>query len=212
MIPADPIERFRSVYALAEKIDRAIIPEPNAMSLGTVEEGGQPSVRVVLLKSFDERGFVFYTNYEGRKGRQLVAHPNAALCFYWAPIDIQVRVEGTVTKVSDEEADAYFATRQRQSQIGAGASRQSEPLETPTALDERVANYEKEFEGRDVPRPKFCRVFACGRSASNSGRDVRAGSTSATSIREPETAGKLKRFILSDRGYHSPAICSKMVG
>ncbi len=159
MIPADPIERFRSIYALAEKIDRAIIPEPNAMALGTVEEGGQPSVRVVLLKSFDESGFVFYTNYEGRKGRQLIAHPNAALCLYWAPIDIQVRVEGTVTKVADDEADAYFATRQRQSQIGAWASRQSEPLETPTALDERVAKYEKEFEGRDVPRPGFWSGF-----------------------------------------------------
>jgi pyridoxamine 5'-phosphate oxidase len=159
LIPADPIERFRTIYALAEKIDRAIIPEPNAMALGTVEEGGQPSVRVVLLKSFDERGFVFYTNYEGRKGRQLIAHPKAALCFYWAPIDIQVRVEGTVTKVADHEADAYFATRQRQSQIGAWASRQSEPLETPTALDERVAKYEKEFEGHDVPRPRFWSGF-----------------------------------------------------
>ncbi|HET6760550.1 MAG TPA: pyridoxamine 5'-phosphate oxidase [Gemmatimonadaceae bacterium] len=159
MIPADPIERFRSVYALAEKIDRSTIPEPNAMALGTIEEGGQPSVRIVLLKSFDERGFVFYTNYEGRKGRQLLAHPKAALCFYWSPIDIQVRVEGTVTKVADSEADAYFATRQRQSQIGAWASRQSEPLETPTALDERVAQYEKEFEGRDVPRPKFWSGF-----------------------------------------------------
>jgi pyridoxamine 5'-phosphate oxidase len=159
LIPADPVERFRSVYALAEKIDRSIIPEPNAMALGTIEEGGQPSVRIVLLKSFDERGFVFYTNYEGRKGRQLLAHPKAALCFYWSPIDIQVRVEGTVTKVADSEADAYFATRQRQSQIGAWASRQSEPLETSTALDERVAQYEKEFEGRDVPRPKFWSGF-----------------------------------------------------
>ena len=129
------------------------------MALGTIEEGGQPSVRIVLLKSFDERGFVFYTNYEGRKGRQLLAHPKAALCFYWSPIDIQVRVEGTVTKVADSEADAYFATRQRQSQIGAWASRQSEPLETPTALDERVAQSEKEFEGRNVPRPKFWSGF-----------------------------------------------------
>jgi pyridoxamine 5'-phosphate oxidase len=159
LIPADPIERFRSVYALAEKIDRSIIPEPNAMALGTVEDGEEPSVRIVLLKSFDDRGFVFYTNYEGRKGRQLTAHPKAALCLYWAPIDIQVRIEGTVTKVAEEEADAYFATRERQSQIGAWASRQSEPLETPTALDERVAMYEKEFEGRDVPRPKFWSGF-----------------------------------------------------
>ena len=123
MIPPDPIERFRSVYALAEKTDRAIIPDPSAMALGTIEKGGQPSVRVVLLKAFDERGFVFYTNYEGRKGRELLAHPKAALCFYWAPLDIQVRIEGTVTKVADMEADAYFATRERSSQIGAWASR-----------------------------------------------------------------------------------------
>jgi pyridoxamine 5'-phosphate oxidase len=159
LIPPDPIERFRSVYALAEKIDRAIIPEPNAMALGTVEEGVQPAARIVLLKSFDEQGFVFYTNHEGRKGKHLLAHPKAALCFYWPPLQIQVRIEGTVTKVADEEADAYFATRQRPSQIGAWASRQSEPLETPTALDDRVAKYEKEFKGRNVPRPEFWSGF-----------------------------------------------------
>ena len=159
MIPPDPIERFRSVYALAEKIDRSIIPEPNAMSLGTIEKGGQPSVRIVLLKGFDERGFVFYTNYEGRKGRELLVHPKAALCFYWPPLDIQVRIEGMVTKVAEVEADAYFASRERRSQIGAWASRQSEPLESPTALEERVAQYEKEFAGRDVPRPKFWSGF-----------------------------------------------------
>ena len=159
MIPPDPIERFRSVYALAEKIDRSILPEPNAMSLGTVEEDGQPSVRIVLLKGFDERGFVFYTNYEGRKGRQLLTNPKAALCFYWPTIDIQVRIEGTATKVTDEEADAYFATRHRLSQIGAWASRQSEPLETPTALDERVRKYEKKFEGKDISRPKYWSGF-----------------------------------------------------
>ena len=134
MIPADPIERFRSVYALAEKIDRSIIRDPNAMALGTVEDGGQPTVRIVLLKAFDERGFVFYTNYEGRKGRDLLAQPRAGLCFYWAPLDIQVRIEGTVTKVADEEADAYFASRQRLSQIGAWASRQSEPVRDSTVL------------------------------------------------------------------------------
>jgi len=159
LIPPDPIERFRTVYAQAEKIDRSIIPEPNAMSLGTIEEGGQPSVRIVLLKAFDEGGFVFYTNYEGRKGRELLAHPRAALCFYWAPLDIQVRIEGTVTKVADEEADAYFASRERRSQVGAWASRQSRPLESPTALDERFAMYEKEFEGREVPRPSFWSGF-----------------------------------------------------
>ncbi|HST08194.1 MAG TPA: pyridoxamine 5'-phosphate oxidase [Gemmatimonadaceae bacterium] len=159
MIPPDPIERFRSVYALAEKIDRSIIPEPNAMALATIENRDQPSVRIVLLKAFDAQGFVFYTNYEGRKGRQLLAHPRAALCFYWPPIDIQVRIEGAVSKVADSEADAYFASRQRLSQIGAWASRQSEPLESASALDDRVARYEKEFAGRDVPRPRFWSGF-----------------------------------------------------
>jgi pyridoxamine 5'-phosphate oxidase len=159
LIPPDPIERFRSVYALAEKIDRSILPDPSAMSLGTVDEGGQPSVRIVLLKAFDERGFVFYTNYEGRKGRQLLANPKAALCFYWPTIDIQVRIEGAVTKVAEKEADAYFATRHRLSQIGAWASRQSQPLETPTALDERVRKYEKEFAEKEVPRPKYWSGF-----------------------------------------------------
>ena len=159
MIPPDPIERFRAAYALAEKLDRSVIPEPNAMSLGTIGSRDQPSVRIVLLKALDERGFVFYTSYDGKKGRQLIAHPRAALCFYWAPLSIQVRIEGRVTKVSDEEADAYFATRERRSQIGAWASRQSEPLETPTALDERVAKYEKEFEGKAVPRPEYWSGF-----------------------------------------------------
>jgi len=159
LIPPDPIERFRAAYALAEKLDRSVIPEPNAMSLGTIGSRDQPSVRIVLLKALDERGFVFYTSYDGKKGRQLIAHPRAALCFYWAPLSIQVRIEGRVTKVSDEEADAYFATRERRSQIGAWASRQSEPLETPTALDERVAKYEKEFEGKAVPRPEYWSGF-----------------------------------------------------
>jgi pyridoxamine 5'-phosphate oxidase len=154
LIPPDPIERFRSVYALAQEIDRSILPDATAMSLGTVGEDGQPSVRIVLLKAFDDRGFVFYTNFEGRKGRQLLSNPKAALCFYWPTIDIQVRIEGTVTIVSEEEADAYFATRHRLSQIGAWASRQSQPLETPTALDERVEKYEREFAGKDVPRPE----------------------------------------------------------
>jgi pyridoxamine 5'-phosphate oxidase len=159
LIPPDPIERFREVYTRAEKIDRSILPEPNAMSLGTIEPGGQPSVRIVLLKAFDERGFVFYTNYEGRKGRELLAHPKAALCFYWQPLSVQVRIEGEVSKVSDSEADAYFATRERRSQIGAWASRQSQRLESPGILDERVAKYESEFAGRDVPRPKFWSGF-----------------------------------------------------
>jgi pyridoxamine 5'-phosphate oxidase len=153
LIQPDPIERFREVYSLAEKIDRSVLPEPTAMALGTVGEDGSPSVRIVLLKAYDERGFVFYTNYDGRKGRELLARPRAALCFFWPTIDIQVRIEGSVVEVADDEADAYFATRHRMSQIGAWASRQSEPLENPDALDKRVRKYETEFEGKAVPRP-----------------------------------------------------------
>jgi pyridoxamine 5'-phosphate oxidase len=153
LIQPDPIERFREVYALAEKIDRSVLPDPTAMALGTVAEDGSPSVRIVLLKAYDERGFVFYTNYEGRKGRELLAQPRAALCFFWPVIDVQVRIEGSVAEVADDEADAYFATRHRMSQIGAWASRQSEPLENPDALDKRVSKYESEFAGKAVPRP-----------------------------------------------------------
>lgn len=159
MIPADPLARFRETYALAEKIDRSLVPDPSAMSLATVDEGGQPSVRVVLLKAFDDQGFVFYTNFQGRKGRHLLANPKAALSFYWPPIDIQIRVEGTVSQVAGAEADMYFASRPRPSQIGAWASRQSQPLETPTALDDRVAKFEKEFAGKEVPRPEFWSGF-----------------------------------------------------
>jgi pyridoxamine 5'-phosphate oxidase len=153
LIASDPIERFREVYELAGKIDRSILPDPSAMALATVDPDGRPSVRIVLLKAYDQRGFVFYTNYEGRKGRDLLAHPRAALCFFWPTIDTQVRIEGAVARVTDDEADAYFATRHRMSQIGAWASRQSEPLENPSALDERVKKYEDKFNGKDVPRP-----------------------------------------------------------
>jgi len=155
----DPIERFREIYELAQALDRSVVPEPNAMALATVEEGYQPSVRIVLLKSFDERGFVFYTNYHGRKGKELLANAKAALCFYWPTLLIQVRIEGEVSKVSDAEADAYFSTRPRLTQIGAWASKQSEPLENEGELDARVAKFEAEFSGREVSRPPFWSGF-----------------------------------------------------
>ncbi len=129
------------------------------MALATVDAGYQPSVRIVLLKSFDERGFVFYTNYHGRKGRELLANAKAALCFYWAPLDSQVRIEGAVSKVTDAEADAYFATRERLSQIGAWASKQSEPIERDGDLESQVERYEKKFAGKDVPRPPYWSGF-----------------------------------------------------
>jgi pyridoxamine 5'-phosphate oxidase len=151
----NPLSRFKRLYAQAEAIDRSILPEPNAMSLATVGMNGNPSLRIVLMKAVDEDGFVFYTNLEGRKGRELRTRPVAAICFHWAPLEVQVRAEGPVTQVSDEEADEYFATRARTSQIGAWASIQSQPIEQADDLAKRVAEYELKFDGQTVPRPPF---------------------------------------------------------
>ena len=151
--PADPIVRFNALLDEAKKIDRELLPEPTAFALGTVDASGQPSVRILLIKQVDERGFVFYTNFESRKGRELSATGKAALCFHWQPLEQQVRVEGPVARVTDAEADAYFASRARLSQIGAWASRQSQPIDPPGELERRVAEFEARFAGRDVPRP-----------------------------------------------------------
>ncbi len=155
----NPLSRFNRLYAQAQALDRSVLPEPNAMSLATVGMNGHPSVRIVLMKDVDEHGFVFYTNIEGRKGRELRARPVAAICFHWAPLEVQVRAEGGVTVVSNAEADAYFATRPRDSQIGAWASIQSQPIENPNDLSERVREVEKRFNGVAVTRPPFWTGF-----------------------------------------------------
>lgn len=130
-------------------------PEPTAMSLATVDAAGRVSSRIVLLKGADERGFRFYTNYESDKGSQLEAHPQVALCFHWKQLRnaVQVRVEGLARKVQPEESDAYFATRARESQLGAWASLQSQTLPDRETFEQRYARYEHEFEGRPVTRP-----------------------------------------------------------
>jgi len=151
----DPIEIFRELF---ERAGQACV-EPDAMVLSTSDAGGRVSGRYVLLKTFDQRGFVFYTNLESRKARALVSNPNAALCFYWAPLEKQVRIEGTVEPVSDAEADAYFATRPRESQIGAWASTQSAVMESPALLDQRVGEARTRFDGGSVPRPPFWSGF-----------------------------------------------------
>ena len=151
--PADPIAHFTALLAEARRVDRTLLPEPTAMTLATVDDAGHPSARIVLLKDVDARGFVFYTNYESRKGRELLAHPWAALCFHWQPMERQVRVEGPVERVSDSEADAYFASRARMSRIGAWASRQSATLESDAELQRRVQEVEARFAGGEVPRP-----------------------------------------------------------
>jgi pyridoxamine 5'-phosphate oxidase len=145
----DPIEQF--TRWLAEATARE--PEANAMTVATVTSTGTPAARMILLKGVDERGFVFYTHLDSRKGGELEANPHAALCFHWKSLGRQVRVEGPVERVSAEEADAYFATRARESQLGAWASDQSRPLASRALLEERVAAAEKRFGGGPVPRP-----------------------------------------------------------
>jgi pyridoxamine 5'-phosphate oxidase len=150
---SEPFDRFAELLAAARAVGAATLPEPTAFALGTVAADGQPSVRIVLLKAVDARGFVFYTNYESRKGRELLARPQAAMCFHWQPLERQVRVEGVAAPVSAEEADAYFASRARGSQLGAWASLQSQVMESPEMLDVRVREMERRFEGGPVPRP-----------------------------------------------------------
>jgi pyridoxamine 5'-phosphate oxidase len=131
--------------------------EPNAMTVATATADGRPSARTVLLKSFDARGFVFYTHLHSRKGRELEANPRAALLFLWRSLHaagIQVRIEGLVELVGDDEADAYFASRPRLSQVGAWASAQSETLGSRDDFEDRIARVEEEFEGREIPRPE----------------------------------------------------------
>ncbi|HEX4854413.1 pyridoxamine 5'-phosphate oxidase [Arenimonas sp.] len=130
-------------------------PEPTAMTVATCDAHGRPSARTVLLKAFDARGFVFYTNYDSRKGQQLAANPQAALLFLWKQLreQVQVKIEGTVEPVDLAEADAYFASRPRPSQIGAWASLQSQTLSSRELFEARIDAFEKKFEGVDVPRP-----------------------------------------------------------
>ncbi len=152
----EPFRRF------AEWMERAVaaqVPEPTAMALATADAQGHPSVRMVLLKGFDERGFVFYTNLESRKGRELTENPHAALCLFWQPLELQVRVEGAVQRVSDAEADEYYASRPRGSRIGAWASRQSQPLTSYEELMGRVQEYEARFTDENIPRPPYWSGF-----------------------------------------------------
>ena len=147
---SDPLVLFGDWYAEAAKTEPN---EPNAMTLATVGPDGTPSARMVLLKDYDSAGFVFYTNYESRKGQHLRAHTKGALLFHWKSLRRQVRLEGPVSPTTPEEADAYFATRARGSQIGAWASDQSRPLESRFALEKRVAEFTARHLVGGIPRP-----------------------------------------------------------
>jgi len=146
----DPNQLFRDWMADAEASE---INDPGAMSLATVDEDGLPDVRMVLLKEHDDRGFVFYTNFQSRKGEELIAHRKAALCLHWKSLRRAVRVRGVVEIVTDEEADRYFASRPRGSRLGARASDQSRPLDSRSTLEKRVEDVDAEFADREVPRP-----------------------------------------------------------
>lgn len=153
---ADPFRLFDIWMAAAKDSETN---DPNAMALATVGSDGMPSQRMVLLKGVDETGFVFYTNYESRKGEELLSHPKAALLFHWKSLRRQIRIEGDVTQVSEEEADAYFDSRPRQSRIGAWASQQSRALEGRLELEKRVALYAAKFAVGRIPRPPYWSGF-----------------------------------------------------
>ena len=152
----DPLGLFQLWLAEAEKSEAL---DPEAMAVATVDASGMPNVRMILLKGVDERGFVFYTNCESAKGMEIAGNPKAALLLYWKSLGRQIRIRGPVEPATDAEADAYFATRHRESRIGAWASKQSRPLDSRTALKDTVARYTKEFEGRDVQRPAYWRGY-----------------------------------------------------
>ncbi|WP_420155198.1 pyridoxamine 5'-phosphate oxidase [Siphonobacter sp.] len=149
-VHANPLEQFRQWFTEAASSQ---LPEPNAMHLATVTADGQPSGRIVLLKTVDERGFVWYTNYESKKGQELASSARAALTFFWVELERQVRVEGIVEKVSPEESDAYFAVRPRGSQIGAWASPQSNIIDSRAILEAREQKMMDRFANQPIPRP-----------------------------------------------------------
>jgi pyridoxamine 5'-phosphate oxidase len=152
-------EPFRLFAAWLEDATKSEPNDPNGLALATVDEDGMPDVRMVLLKGFDEQGFVFYTNFESAKGRELLSSMKAAMCFHWKSLRRQVRVRGPVEVVSDEEADAYFKSRPRGSRIGAWASKQSRPLESRFALEKAVAEYTARYAIGEIPRPKHWSGF-----------------------------------------------------
>ena len=149
-LDSNPLIQFSRWF---EDARAAIKDLPEGMTLATANHEGEVSGRVVLLKEFDERGFVFYTNYNSRKGAQIHDNPRAALTFWWPSMQRQIRIEGAIVRTTEEESDAYFATRARDSQLGAWASDQSHPLDARETFEERFEQVKRQFEGKDVPRP-----------------------------------------------------------
>ncbi len=154
---SEPFIKFANWFEQAQAKPEII--EPTAMCLSTVDEKNCPSSRMVLLKKFDERGFCFFTNLTSRKGGELAKNPNVALCFYWGILGLQIRIEGKIEKVTPQEADDYFASRRRGSQIGAWASKQSQEMIEWNEFEERIKKVTQDFEGQEVTRPPFWSGF-----------------------------------------------------
>ena len=157
-------EPFALFHAWMSEAEKSEISDPNAMSVATVDPSGLPNVRTLLLKGVDdasspERGFVFYTNFESAKGQELLANPKVGLLFYWKSLERQVRIRGTVSLASHEEADAYYASRPAQSRIGAWASQQSRPLSSRDVFEAKIQHYEKKFADSAIPRPSYLSGF-----------------------------------------------------
>ncbi len=183
-VEPDPIRQFERWFS--EAVD-AKMPEPNAMTLATVDADGKPSARIVLLKGADERGFTFFTNYASRKGRELAVRSRAALLFYWPELERQIRIEGAVTRVDAGESTQYFAGRPRPSQLGAWASPQSEPIGGRAELEARFAEVADRYRDADAAGAPARRTGAAIGSCptrSSSGRDARQGFTIASAIAE----------------------------
>jgi pyridoxamine 5'-phosphate oxidase len=149
---ADPIKQFEQWFNEAVESDQH---EPNAMTLATATYDGRPSARIVLLKGFDTAGFVFYTNYLSRKGKEITKNPLGALTFFWGTLERQVRIEGTIEKLSKEQSDEYFHTRPVKSQLGAVASPQSQEIADRDGLEKKMEQLETEYEGKEIPKPSF---------------------------------------------------------
>jgi len=152
----DPFAEFAAWFSDARARETV---EEDAVALASADANGRPSVRMVLMRAYDQRGFVFYTNLGSRKCHDFTENPYAALCFHWKSVARQVRIEGLVERVSLAEADAYFASRPRESQIGAWASKQSQRLESRAVLEQSVADYTRQFAGKPIPRPGFWSGF-----------------------------------------------------
>jgi pyridoxamine 5'-phosphate oxidase len=197
-VSADPFVQFKVWFS--EALSAQLI-EPNAMILATASRQGTPSARAVLLKEYDEQGFVFYTNYKSRKAKELEANPNVALLFYWPELERQIRIEGSAEKVSREQTERYFSNRPRKAQIGALASSQSSALTSRSVLEEEAVRLEKIWDGKAVPCPEYWGGYVVGAEVYDFGRAAKAGTTTGFFIRAAMAHGVYsvsRRSLLPD--------------